>query len=279
MYSIIQAIKDHVPTEKLMSELTSGNAFIDEKDSRGHSVLLYAIEGKREPVADYLVEKGIGFTEATFYTSCISWMDKYVKLHLEAGFDCNKQFNGYDLLHTAFAALDRNGRKEIANLHAIADMLIASGADINSRSGELMQSSLHLASYYARHELIEKLIANNADVSLKDKNGYTALHHTCLGGRDTNAYVVQQLVKANADINAQDNYGFTPLHLAVMYYCYDEVVLLKHFGANLSIRTTKPRRCSNKKLNFEITLPAGLTAYEMTTSRYLGLSELRMLLQ
>ena len=48
----------------------------------------------------------------------------------------------------------------------------------------------------------------------KDKEGETALHHACKGGK---VELVKKLIKLNVDVNAQDNKGWSPV-LTVVYY-------------------------------------------------------------
>lgn len=271
MVSLIKALQERQDTNTLIKEIEQGNASVNEQDSRGFPVLLYAIEWRKEDFADYLVEKGATLTAATFYVSALTWNEKYVKKHLESGLDSDLAFHGYTPLMCAMATLDRNKRSDLAKLEAIVGILLENGADVNAQNKELEQTPLHFAAHHGAYQLVNSLLQNKADISIKDKKGFTALHHTCIGG-SKNAYVVQQLVSANADLNAVDNSGCTPLHLAVLYYRYDEAVVLKHLGANLNQGTTQPYHFKNKKPYFDVIFPVGTTPYQMAS--YLKMHEI-----
>lgn len=262
MFSLIKGIQQKKDTAILVKEIEQGNASVNEQDSRGFPILLYAIEWRKEDFADYLVEKGATLTATTFYVSALTWNLKYVKKHLENGLDSDLAFSGYTPLLCALATLDRNKMSEIAKLEQIVDLLLERGADVNAQNKEQLQIPLHFAAHHGAHQLVSKLLKHNADISIKDKSGFTALHHTCIGG-SRNAYVVQQLVGAKAGLNVVANNGCTPLHLAVLHYHYDEVVVLKHFQAKLNKGTTRAYHFQHKKPDFDVVFPVGTTAYQM----------------
>jgi ankyrin repeat protein len=64
------------------------------------------------------------------------------------------------------------GQKEIAEL------LIAEGADVNTKSGDEETTPLHWAANRGHEEVVELLIAKGADVNAKDIGGYTPLDYT-----------------------------------------------------------------------------------------------------
>lgn len=71
---------------------------------------------------------------------------------------------------------------------------------------------LQLAAFYgSKKGVAELLLANKADVNIRDDFGRTALHHAALFDRMEIAVL---LVNAGADVNAKDHAGYTPLHYA-----------------------------------------------------------------
>jgi hypothetical protein len=61
-------------------------------------------------------------------------------------------------------------------------------------------------------ETVSALIEHGADVTVKDSDDRTALHHAVL--RRFSAQVVSLLIENGADVNAPDSHGQTPLHFA-----------------------------------------------------------------
>jgi ankyrin repeat protein len=92
-----------------------------------------------------------------------------VKEYLAAGTDVNVVNNWREtpLHHAALG-----GQKEIAEL------LIAEGADVNTKSGDEETTPLHWAANRGHEEVAELLIAKGADVNAKDIGGYTPLDYT-----------------------------------------------------------------------------------------------------
>lgn len=102
---------------------------------------------------------------------------------------------------------------------AIAETLIAAGADVNARNRN-GATPLHIAAGHAfSSDLVRALIAAGADTGAKDTVGNTALHaaaHNC------NAQNVKALLAAGADVNATNAKRETPLHLAAEHPRWQE---------------------------------------------------------
>ena len=105
----------------------------------------------------------------------------------------------------------------------VAEYLITRGAKVNVRCKSLwMQawwwkdrkwlrdlnewSPLHVAVYGQHVRMVDLLLANKADVNLKNHDGCTPLHLA------DNVRIAQRLIEEGASVKAKDNNGETPLH-------------------------------------------------------------------
>ena len=93
---------------------------------------------------------------------------------------------------------------------AMVELLLAKGADVNSRDGS-GQTALHLAAKNGFQSVAEVLLANKADVNARDKNQDTPLHQASAKGHSA---MVAYLLAHQAEPNAQNKSGQTPAILA-----------------------------------------------------------------
>ena len=116
---------------------------------------------------------------------------------------------------------------------AIAELLLARGADVNSKT-EGGESPLSVSLRLGFHRLADLLIAKGAALDARSDSGQTLLHLACAGG---NKKVAELLLARGADLEARDNDGATPLLSAVDFGRPAQVEMLLGRRARLDAKT------------------------------------------
>ena len=98
---------------------------------------------------------------------------------------------------------------EDGNIEAVKQHL-ASGTLVNAVN-KYDETPLMISVIFDQMETLEILIANNADVNLKNKDGESPLH--VAGGAKKE--LIEFLIANGADLNTKDKYDRTPLDLAI----------------------------------------------------------------
>nr|XP_044632247.1 neurogenic locus notch homolog protein 4 isoform X6 [Equus asinus] len=143
---------------------------------------------------------------------------------LEAGANPNQPDRaGRTPLHTAVAA----DAREVCQL-----LLRGRQTAVDART-EDGTTALMLAARLAVEDLVEELIAAQADVGARDKWGKTALHWAAAVN---NARAARSLLQAGADKDAQDGREQTPLFLAAREGAVEVAQLLLGLGADRGLR-------------------------------------------
>lgn len=92
---------------------------------------------------------------------------------------------------------------------ALADMLLAAGADANAQD-VYGAGPLHRAARSGRLPVVELLLSRGARLAMPDHHGNTPLHYAAADGSES---VVAGLLERGADVNARNADGDTPLHM------------------------------------------------------------------
>ena len=138
-------------------------------------------------------------------------------------------------LHTAVLS----GNLEMVKQH------IKAGTDINQKEAMSSSTPLMSAITFNKPEIVEALIAANANLSLKNNDGSTALHIAAFFGR---IEIVQMLIDAKADKTIRNNFGATPRETVMGEFAeikpfYDMLIQqLKPMGFVLDLNELKKAR-------------------------------------
>ena len=112
---------------------------------------------------------------------------------------------------------------------------IAAGVDVNAKDKGVYKGGapLHPAAALGYKKISELLIANGANVNVKNKAGITPLHSAAKQGHKE---ISELLIHNGADVNGVDNWGRTPLHLAAISGQKTTIEFLISNGANLNLK-------------------------------------------
>ncbi|KAK2760347.1 hypothetical protein FQN54_002416 [Arachnomyces sp. PD_36] len=112
-------------------------------------------------------------------------------------------------------------------------LILENGADTETAANDGAKP-LHIAANSGDFELVELLLAFNADIeSLDDSNEHTALNYAVESGHTA---VAELLLQKGANVDARTLFGHTPLLNAVIHSDLRLVELLLQHGANKKLR-------------------------------------------
>ena len=146
-----------------------------------------------------LYDKGIHYSQKTFYQTVVRNDIDTVKLFFAAGMDVNARGEfGETALSSAAASPDHL---------AMARLLLDKGADVNI-SADIGDSPLAIALHGNNLELVKILLAKGADPNRASKSSYTpGTTPLMMAARAGNMEIVKLLLAHNADVSQRDAHG------------------------------------------------------------------------
>lgn len=204
----------------VMELLLKNGAKINSLDDLGQTVLHRCAKEENVQACQILLSYGADTTIMNFqgYTA-----DKVAKENVQ------KLLANHRLTSTGDAEYKLLEASKSGEVDVVKAILNAHPQLVNCRDADGRQSTpLHFAAGYNRVEVVELLLARNADVHAKDKGGLVPLHNACSYGH---YQVAELLVKKGANVNVQDLWKYTPLHEATQKGKSEIVKLLLRYGA------------------------------------------------
>jgi ankyrin repeat protein len=149
---------------------------------------------------------------------------------LDAGATTNLKANqGWTPLHAVAEGGDYYSK---GNGVLLAQLLLERGADVNAQDDD-SRTSLHIASYFGRADMVRVLLSAGANASAENAQGQTPLHLVPQGpyfSQGDGVDATQLLLEHGVDVNAQDKNHATPSNLASCYGRTKIATLLLQYG-------------------------------------------------
>lgn len=119
------------------------------------------------------------------------------------------------------AAAERGDRKGILKALQL-------GANVNFQESSELDTAVFRATENGQMNAVEVLLENNALISVRNRVGWTALHHAAFCGYEE---IVEAMVKHGGDVEIRNNEEETPIMLAACYGKVGAVKVLLQNGA------------------------------------------------
>ncbi|MFA6066233.1 MAG: ankyrin repeat domain-containing protein [Candidatus Babeliaceae bacterium] len=158
----------------IIKMLVKAGAFIDKQDNKGNTAIMYACASKNKETARELLKTGANLRIAN--------NGKLGPLSCAVDRDGdNQEIISLLLQHSAQLTRDDKQYSMLPAIHkkntVLLKYLLSDGINPNYQVGRLEQTYLMLAAHKGDQKIVEYLLRNGADVTIKDKNGNTALQY------------------------------------------------------------------------------------------------------
>ncbi|XP_065343624.1 uncharacterized protein LOC135941815 [Cloeon dipterum] len=213
----------------IAQQLLSQRANVLLKDHNGWTALHYAILTNNQVLVQKLIESGADIDsktkrgETALHLTAYKGYTELTQKLIDCGANVNLK-NNHGLTCLNFATVNRD--------QDLLKILLKNNAHVNAESQFFGQTALHHAAIQNYPEILEMLVDHDADVNLKDKKGWTALHIAALYYPELS----QKLLDHGADVNSKELEGWTSLHIAARYNPELCQKLLDH-GADVNLKT------------------------------------------
>ena len=196
----------------------------------GHALTDAIMQGNAEEVQRLLaagteVDVRDNYGNTALHDAAFSGHLAIVTLLLEAGADVNvRNEQGETALHKVVSTghLERIASRKQGgaavlqdaihyNHSAIVNRLLAAEADVNVRN-DRGETALHKAAWSANPAIVKLLLEAGIEVNARERAGETALHRAARSGHSE---IVKLLLEAGIEVNLKDKYGYTALHRAI----------------------------------------------------------------
>lgn len=133
---------------------------------------------------------------------------------------------GLTARQTAKQMLERSSGSEHKE---VAELLLASRADVDAKTSATRRTPLHVAASSGNISVAGVLLENGADANERDLEGYEPLHVAAERGQKD----MTELLLRRSDVNVRTNLNLTPLHLSAGHGHSDVAGLLLARGARV----------------------------------------------
>jgi ankyrin repeat protein len=203
--------------EKVNSLLTADATLLAAKDDKGLGAYAAARYSGRNDVAALLIDRGVELD--VFTASMAGQKDRVLEFIAEDPSLLNAYSqDGWTPLHLAC----------FFGQPAVAEALLATGADVHAQSHNQMQNMpLHAATSVRNKDAVRALLEHGAEVNARQHGGWIALHAAAQNG---DVETARLLIAAGADVTARADNQQNAMDLALTKGHQAMVDLLDEYG-------------------------------------------------
>ncbi len=212
-------VTDEEFTEDLGDVYIPKGATISSSVDELRMYLLHEIEHSKQTQRETqakknIIQAGLALRSDSFGDCVQNGEMEHVKWFIDAGYspDITNQ-RGVPMLNLAI----RSEQNEVF------EYLLDLGADVNGISGDNGNTPLMEAVVIRDEKALKKLLEENCNVNVQNKNGQTAL---IIGVGNGYAEIVEDLIRKNVDMSISDNLGMTARKYAELFHHSQILALL-----------------------------------------------------